>query len=260
MSRRANHDPTRRPFGGPLRRLLLASLVVSLVSCTTGTSLLRPSPAPEKAGWQLPSDAFPTQRLYRVHYDGPEGKLGFRLTLYLMAESHYRMEASDTLGRRVWSLAVDPDDRAVWLDHRNETYCRTFGRKGQSFVPIAHLPLAALPRLILGRLPAPPANERQAQLGGGKLAYVDAAGQTWNGQLGTDGRLAWWSLVEDGEAVAWWRFVEGESIFSDRRGGQQVRWREQVRESLARPAEPLAVPDGYRQGVCVPAASTHAAP
>lgn len=197
--------------------------------------------------WRLPPGVYPSQRLYRVQYQGPEGKLGFRLTLYLASPRHYRMDAADTLGRRVFSLAVEPDDRAIWIDHRAKLYCLTRGASEQTFVPIAYLPLEALPRLILGRMPARPVGEvLQAE---GKISYRDDQGQLWNG-LEKDGELAWWSLLRDGEAVAWWRLNGEENIFSDRRGGQQVRWTEQVRETLGEPLASPEVPDTYREGVC----------
>ena len=205
----------------------------------------------------LPEGSFPTQRLYRVSYDGPEGKVGFRLTLYLASREHYRMDAADTLGRRVWSLAVEPGGEALWLDHRQRRYCATRGAREQTFVPIAHLPLEALPRLILGRMPALPAGE--VLEGGGKIAYRDSRGQEWNGML-ENGSLAWWSLLRDGEAVAWWRNHEGENIFSDRRGGQQVRWTEQVRELLETPLSGLEVPEKYREGACGTQLGTPASP
>ena len=198
--------------------------------------------------WQLPAEAYPSQRLYRIQYEGPEGKVGLKLTLYLSTSDHYRMDAADSLGRRVWSLAVEPGDRATWLDYRKKLYCRVYAAGEQEFVPIAHLPLASLPNLILGRLPAHPHGE--VQEGDGKISYRDARGQTWNAQQGPDGRLQWWSLLLDGEAVAWWRFAEGENIFSDRRGGQQVRWSEQVREQLKDPLRSLDVPGSYREGAC----------
>lgn len=234
---------------------LLGSLAGLALGCATAENLLRPAPAPESEAWQLPAESYPTQRLYRVRYDGPEGKLSFRLTLYLVADGHYRIEAADTLGRRVWSLGLEPDGRAIFLDHRAEVYCRSFASRGQNFVPIAHLPLEFFPHLLLGRLPAEPADPRAAEVGGGKLVIRDAAGQTWQGQLGEEGRLAWWSLLQSGDAVAWWKWIDGESVFSDRRGGQQVRWKEQVREALGTPPAPLEIPDAYREGVCVPVPS-----
>lgn len=205
-------------------------------------------PPIEEPAWQLPAASFPSQRLYRIQYEGPEGNVGLRLTLYLAERSHYRMDAADSLGRRVWSLSVEPGDRAIWLDHRKKIFCRVYAASEQAFVPIAHLPLVSLPNLMLGRLPEVPASELLE--GEGKISYRDARGRTWNAQRDVEGRLAWWSMLEDGEPVAWWRVVDGEHVFSDRRGGQQVRWTEQVREELKTPLRALEAPSSYREGAC----------
>lgn len=216
-------------------------------SPVTGVAQIFGRSAPTVQAWNLPPEVYPSQRLYRVRYQGPEGKLGFRLTLYLASPEQYRMDAADTLGRQVWSLAIEPDDQAVWVDHRREEFCRTRGASEQTFVPIAYLPLEALPRLILGRMPARPLGE--VEMGEGKIVYRDDQGQTWNG-VESEGQLEWWSLLREGEAVAWWRRHGDENIFSDRRGGQQVRWTEQVAETLATPLESLEIPERYREGIC----------
>ncbi|MEM6797841.1 MAG: hypothetical protein AAF725_27985, partial [Acidobacteriota bacterium] len=234
--------------GAPLPALAIALMVFTGCAGSSISLLPGSSRTPEvEPMWRLPADAYPTQRLYRANYQGEEGKLGFKLTLYLADAERYRMEAADTLGRKVWSLDYDPATRATFLDHRQELYCTSTGGGRQTFVPIAHLPLAALPRLILGRMPGEPEGEvAEAE---GKISYVDARGQRWNG-LAENGALSWWSLILDGEAVAWWRRGERRFIFSDRRGGQQVTWREQVSEALGRPREPLVVPPAYPKGVC----------
>ncbi len=209
--------------------------------------IFRAAPTTEPV-WQLPESSFPSQRLYRLQYDGPEGNVGLRLTLYLAGRNHYRMDAADSLGRRVWSLSVEPGDRAVWLDHRKKLFCRVYAASEQEFVPIARLPLVSLPNLMLGRLPEIPASELLE--GEGKISYRDAKGRTWNAQGNNEGELSWWSMLEGGEPVAWWRKVEEQHVFSDRRGGQQVRWTEQIREPLETPLRPLEVPGTYREGAC----------
>ncbi|MEO1368759.1 MAG: hypothetical protein AAFX50_16410 [Acidobacteriota bacterium] len=234
--------------------MVLSILFLTLTGCAGGGLQLLPSSRTAEAElWQLPVDAYPSQRLYRVSYQGPEGKASFRLTLYLVADGRYRMEAADTLGRRAWSLGVEPGSRAVFLDHRNELYCTAAGGAEQSFLPIAHLPLGQLPQLILGRIPATPATEL-AQ-GAGKVSFRDASGQLWNAEA-TAGELSWWSLIDDGDAVAWWRRMDERLVFSDRRGGQQVTWREQVAEQLVKELTPLTIPDDYREGACGNAAAT----
>ena len=201
--------------------------------------------------WQLPADAYPSQRLYRVKYRGPQGDAAFKLTLYLEAEASYRMLASD-LGRKLWSLTVDGQGEAVWLDYRRKEYCRASAASELRFLPLAELPLASLPRLLLGRLPAEPA----AGLARGErnISFLDARGFRWNGELDGD-RLRWWSLVDAGEAVIWWRLEDAGGVFSDRRGRQEVRWREVVREALKKPLGEVEIPAKFGPGSCSETAS-----
>ncbi len=197
--------------------------------------------------WEIPPTAYPTQRLYRVKYDGPDGRVGFKLTLYLEAETDFRMRAADSLGRKVWDLAVGGDDEALWLDHRNKQYCVAPGASHLAIVPLARMPLVSLPKLLLGQLPAAPASELQQDEV--SVHYRDLRGQLWNGGL-ADGRLQWWKLVEAGEAVTWWRRDGDESVFVDVRGDQQLRWREMVREPLVALPAPLAIPEKYKKAAC----------
>ncbi|MEM1206391.1 MAG: hypothetical protein AAGN66_24375 [Acidobacteriota bacterium] len=246
-------QPSPRSAGGGLR-LWVPVIFLGFLGIFTGCAGVGELPglprvrAADSDPWRIPETAMPTQRLYRVEYQGPEGKASFRLTLYLQAPQVYRMEASDSLGRRVWSLEVDPEGKALWLDHRREVLCRAFGAGEQSFVPLAHLPLASLPRLVLGLLPTDP-EEDLRRADDGRLSYLDGLGRRWSG--GSEGgRLAWWSLAEGDEAVAWWKRTGDENVFSDRRGGQQVRWREQVAEPMTGSLEALEVPKDYREGSC----------
>jgi hypothetical protein len=183
-----------------------------------------------------------------VKYEGPEGRLGFKLTLYLAGEERFRMRAADVLGRRIWELDVGEDDKALWLDHRNEKYCAVAAASEVAVVPLARLPLVSLPKLLLGQLPAAPASELQVTRV--SVYYRDRLGQLWNGGL-SDGRLEWWTLMDDGEAVSWWRRDGDESVFVDLRGEQQLRWREVVCEPLAAPLGPLEIPERYEDAECV---------
>ena len=227
------------------------ALGICLSGCVTGTGFL-PSASQFDEPWQIPDDAFPTQRLFRIRYEGPEGELSFRLTLYLESRTSFRMDASDTLGRKVWSLVVEGSGQGLWLDHREDLYCRIESAEVQSFVPIAYLPLVHLPRLILGRMPAEPFEDlRRSE---GLISYLDRGGQLWSGRLGDDGRVRWWSLVEDGVAVAWWHLDEdgdeGSQVFVDSRRGQELRWSEQVRESLDKPVPAAEIPRNYEPADC----------
>lgn len=233
-----------------LAALLFVALPLLSGCATTGTVFSSPESSADEP-WVLPRDSYPTQRLYRVKYRGPKGDAGFKLALYLESPARYRMLATD-LGRKLWSLGVDGGGEAVWLNYRNKEYCRSSAVGELRFVPLADLPLIALPRLLLGRLPAEPA--ASLNRAAGKISFLDARGQLWNGMLDGDG-LEWWSLVEAGEAVIWWRRQEGGGAFSDRGGKQQVSWKEIVREPFAGPLAGLEVPANYGPGECGGAAN-----
>lgn len=201
--------------------------------------------------WTWPADAFPTQRLYRAKYDGPEGRLGFKLTLYLESAERYRLQAVDLVGRKVWELDLDGEGGALLIDHRNQRFCR-MDRAGElTMAPLGRFPLVAIPRLLLGLLPADPA--REVQIEGETLSYRDDSGQLWQASW-QDGQLAWWTLGEAGDPLAYWRREDGiGGIFSDRRGQQQLRWNETVREGLPQSLDRPQIPASYEFGSCVPA-------
>ncbi len=233
-----------------MRRWLLLLALPLVSACVSGGFLSSPVTRPGVGlePWEIPAGAYPTQRLYRVKYAGPEGRAGFKLTLYLGSADRYRMAAADSLGRKLWSLEVAETGRAVWLDHRSKEYCEARGADQLLLVPLANLPLAALPKLLLGRMPEEPV--ANLVRGAEHVAYLDARGQAWSG-VSRDGELAWWSLEEAGEAVAWWRRDgEGGSIFTDRRGGLELRWQEIVAEELRKPPGELAIPAKFREGAC----------
>lgn len=236
------------------RSWLLAAAAAALLAGCGGGLPGRPERIPSGGmAWEIPPAALGSQRLYRIGYQGPEGKLAFRLTLYLMSPTRFRMDAADGIGRRIFSLEVRDAGTAgapaaLWLDHRENRYCRLSSASLPAGLPLANLPLEALPRLLLGVMPAEPASELARE--GGKVSYRDAAGQQWSGNLGANGLLEWWTLAEGGQPVAWWQRQPAETIYSDRRAGLQVRLQEQVVERLAEEPAPLAVPPGYAESVC----------
>ena len=240
----------------PARLLVAAALVLATATlllasggCATGSlpSFLSLRDRGDEP-WEIPETAYPTQRLYRVRYDGPDGRIGFKLTLYLENAQVFRMRAADSLGRKVWDLAVDETDRALWLDHRNKLYCEARGAGHLALVPLANLPLASLPKLLLGRLPSEPASGLLRSPTA--FQYLDARGQQWSGAFLEDGSLSFWTLYEESEAVSWWRRENGESVFVDLRGSLQLHWRELVREPLASKPKAVQVPERYREAAC----------
>ncbi len=107
----------------------------------------------------------------------------------------------DPLGRVVWGLDVAAD-RGLWVDHRNHTYCRLDGPLDLAFLPLGPLSLSALPPLLLGRLPAPPADAASATPGGtGTLTYRDPL-RSAQGRPGALARGAARTAAAGGPAVA----------------------------------------------------------
>lgn len=206
-----------------------------------------------EAAWSLPTAELGSQRLYRVSYDGPEENGSFRLTLLLETPERYQVRTVDPLGRALWTLDV-AGEQGLWTDHRNRLFCRLDGAFDLAAARLAPFPLPALPALLLGRLPAPPATPVEGE-GDGRISYRDAEGRRWSARL-ADGLPAAWTLYgEDGPSLLWSRQGD-ESYLSDRLRGSQLRWREVVREGLAEPLParlPSARPAGYREADCATA-------
>jgi hypothetical protein len=241
-------------------------------------------PAVAPAPWQVPAAAYGTQTLYRVTVHGAEGDGSLKLTLRLFSPQRYQAQAADPFGRALWSLDVAGGD-GLWLDHRNRVYCRLSGELNLTFLPLGPLSLAALPPLLLGRLPLAPADaasvERRAAAAGGSraatrdagradaISYRDAAGRRWTAVL-RDGQPLSWALWPEGTGgpLLSWLSSGGWSVLSDARKGAQVRWRQTVSERMrpspgaapppaasgpaaaAEPATPAAPPPGYREATC----------
>ncbi len=233
-----------------------------------------PPPAPAAAPappWEIPAALLDRQRLYRVRYEGPEGEGSLRLTLWLDDPEHYDARAADQLGRPLWSLSVRGAG-GLWVDHRAEAWCRLDGALDLAGLPLAPFPLAALPHLLLGRLPARPAGGAGATPRAGAIEIVDAEGRRWTAELAggsTDGGATDGVSTEGGAPVSWtllnwtlwgrdaaagpvltWVDAGGEAVLSDRGAGVQLRWREAVSEPLGGLPAPLEPPAGYRAADC----------
>ncbi len=244
---------TAQRRGRPLR---IAPVAMALMAATFLACSSLPPPAPAggvpvappaatsqtaEAGagaWQIPAADLGSQRLFRLRYDGPEGEVGLRLTLWLAAPDRYRLSAADLFGRAVWSLSVEVDE-GLWLDHRNSAYCRFAGTIELAAVPLSPFRFTALPALLLGRLPEPPAEWLEPA-----GEYLDDEGKRWTYQA-SNGRLLKWTVWQRGEPVAWWNGTGNEAILSQRGAGVQIRWREVVREPMARLPSPPPVPASY---------------
>lgn len=210
------------------------------------------------AAWTLPPSELFTRRLYRVHYEGPEGEGGFRLTLELEAADRYRARAVDLLGRPLWSLSFQRSE-GLWVDHRAEVYCRLTDRLDLDGLPLAPFPLTSLPPLLLGRLPEPPAPDVPPRLEGDELTLIDGAGRRWTAHLAAGGAaVERWSLRSAGDSsppeLSWLRPEGGRVILSDRVRGIQLRWHQVAAQPLTGPLVEAGVepppPTGYRRVGC----------
>ncbi|HEX2164895.1 MAG TPA: hypothetical protein VHM02_13190 [Thermoanaerobaculia bacterium] len=215
----------------------------------------------------MPSTTVGTQRLYRVGYDGPDGGGSFRLTLSLAAPERYRVRAVDPVGRALWSLDVDGEE-GLWVDHRAEAACRLAGSLDLAAGRLTPFPLASLPALLLGRLPASPAGEVEepgageageepeaaaaGDTAGRRLAFADAQGRRWSATLGDDGAPRSWAMTEPGDAApsVWWRRRGGDGVLSDRVRGIQLTWSQSVVEPLPEALAPLAAPPSFHEVPC----------
>lgn len=194
------------------------------------TSVAMPESATPAATepWQIPPKEMGQQSLFRVQYDGPEGQGGFRLTLRFEAPDRYRVTTVDAVGRAVWNLSVEGES-GLWVDHRNQRFCRFQGLLGLASVPLSPFALPALPALLFGRLPEPPAAPPfvSEQL----LEYRDRSGRRWTARLEA-GEILQWTVWENDEPAVWWGLRGEEAILSERAEGIQLRWRRVLTEPL----------------------------
>jgi hypothetical protein len=172
------------------------------------------------------------------------------MTLRLASLERYQVQAVDPVGRSLWSLDVS-GERGLFLNHRARTSCVFTGSFDLSGIPLGPFPLLTLPALLLGRVPAVPANPSEApQAKGGGLTFEDAAGRSWALTLGPEGAVESWTLLEDGAPTVWWLRQDSSAILSDRARGVQLRWREVLSEPLEKDLTALEAPGGYREEPC----------
>lgn len=211
---------------------------------------LPPAPVRMLLPWQMPQEAYGSQWLYRVSYSGPEGEGSFKVTLRLVSAARYQIQASDPLGRSLWSLDVNNDD-GLWLNHHSRNYCQFEGRFDVSGVPLGPFPLLSLPSLLIGRVPGEPAaGSPTPEPRGREFDFKDAEDRRWTGALGEKGAVLNWTLSEGSTPKVWWMRRDDWAILSDRERGIQVRWREVLRENLDREPQRLAVPSDYKKTPC----------
>lgn len=242
--------------------LLLLSLV-SLGGCaSTGPGRMAPAaaglPVPVTAPWEIPETEWRTQRIVRMRYRGPEGNGTLRLVLRFEDPERFHVQASDRLGRRWWDLNVREGNALVlWV--RERTFCRYAGDLEIPALSLGPVPARAVAALLMGRLPAPPADVRvweEAAVtgrtdGSVEIDFEDRRGRRWTTETTTAGPDRW-TLWRDGHARASWSAdVDGVARLVESGAGLELRWiQPKTATGLAAPLPAPAVPSGYRPGVC----------
>jgi hypothetical protein len=230
------------------RALLVVAALLPLAGCASAAHRRAPAMplTPAAHAWELPSGAFPTQRIYQGSYNGPEGSGSFRATLRLVAADRFRLDASDRLGRLFWSAGED-GARGWWIDHRTETWCDDLASLALPGLGAGPVSGVALPALLLGVVPATPVGSPAVD--GHELVLHDAAGRRWSATLDDSGRVLAWTLFARDEPVWWWRRQGRGGVLSQRQGearpGRQLEWQEVVAEPLGTALAAFTPPAGY---------------
>ena len=248
MSRGSRRAAPRLLLAARLTRLsLLTLLSASTWTCAGGGGRLatpaEPVAEPAATLWGLPADALRTQRIVKLHYDGPEGDGTLNLVLRLEREDRFSLQGNDQLGRGWFRLAVE-DAAALFLDLRAKTFCRFEDSIEISAVPLGPLPFDQLPALLLGRLPVVPVETTRQDDGGWRLR--DDLGREWTAEA-SEGRLESWTLWRAGEPEVWWHHDDSLAYLSARTEGLQLRWRSAPGQALTRSPATLEVPQGFTE-------------
>ena len=232
---------------GSLRFVCSVALAaVAALHCAGRTSgpKTRPAAEGEAKGWTLPAEALGTQRLYRVRYEGQEGRGGMKLILKLASESRFQVSTTDALGRPLWSLQAS-EAESLLIDHRGREFCRAKDIRLPDPV-LEAMPWRALPRVLLGYLPTEP--ETMVKSSALELDFRGSDGRRWTSRLDA-GRPTSWVLWEDSRPALWWS-RRGEGGVLSHRQGIQIRWREIVNEPLQSALVDLQIPSGYAPSRC----------
>lgn len=211
-------------------------------------SLSSPEPlalVPGLAPWAIPPDALETRRLFRMSYEGPESSGNARLVLELASGDAFAVRVFDRLGRKVWEARAE-DGETLIVSHESESSCRLAGPiRWRGLEDLGPLPPAAVPALLLGRVPGrPPSGATLDTEPNGRFRYPGTDAEVWTGVWDETG-IASWILTRGGEPRWWWVRADTGGILSQRRG-RQMRWQLVTAEPLGELA-PLTVPTGYRE-------------
>lgn len=194
--------------------------------------------------WGLPGEELATQRIVKLHYQGPDGDATLNLVMRLERQDRFSLQGNDQLGRSWFRLAVE-GSRALFLDLRGKTFCRFEESIEIAAVPLGPLPFDQLPALLLGRLPVEPVE--RVRRDADSWHFLDALGREWTAEA-PEGRLERWTLWRQGEPEVWWQRGDPLSYLSARSEGLQLRWRTPAGQALTRAPAGLELPAGFVPG------------
>lgn len=189
----------------------------------------------------VPEDALGTQRILRLNYQDSDQDASLKLVLRLETARRFSIQGSDQFNRGWFRIAVE-GEQAVVLDLRDKGYCVYRGEIELEQVPLGPLPFAALPALLLGRLPMIP---RTAEVDeDGDWLVHDLAGRRWSARL-EEGELRSWTLWDGVQPEVYWQRAGKMSLLSSRSRQLQMRWRTGKVEALSSPLGPFEPPKGF---------------
>ncbi len=202
-------------------------LLVAVAACRSAAP-----PAGPVDPWRIDAGDLSTQQLFRLHLRDADGETGsVRLAMRLRAPTRFELAVTDPLGRSLWVLTVV--DQAGVLRERDGPGCRLSPTTPRTWPRLGPgLPAAYLPFLLLGRLPAAPAEALAATPADGALRFHDSAGRLWE-VVTVEGRPeSWRREATDGAALAWQRDDDGARLAVEGDASVEVRWRRLAREPL----------------------------
>jgi hypothetical protein len=236
---------TNGPVAGSVLRGLAALVVVGAMagSISCAHRGLEPAEASAASAPGPGADSGGRQVLLRVRYRGLDGRGRIRLTVRLSGDA-FQLAGADAFGRPLWTLS-GRGGSTLLLDHRRREACEMRGEVAVPAIALSDLPVAMLPRVLLGELPFVLPAGRQPP----EIDFTDASGRRWTARLTGDGRPERWTLWADDRPLVWWQAMEQGAVLSHL-DGAQVLWTVIADEALAGPVEALEIPDGYASGNC----------
>lgn len=221
------------------------ALSLSLVSCSANRLALHEWDAlTGSSSVFVGAEDFPSQRVFRVRYQGGGEQGSFRVILRFESPTRYRLSALNPVGRPLWEVDY-AEPRTAIFDHRNRVTCVAEGPVAVEAASLSVVPVDDLPAVLLGRLPA---SLREGGTLAGRHRWVDGRGRRWSVETAA-GRVEAWTLWQDDRPLAWYRRLDDGGMLSHRLG-EQFRWQQTVSEPLPTPLPHLEVPPAWQRRPC----------